>query len=140
MASSLSNLVNNFSEGIQIINYKYGHDDRKCETSRIKYKYCECFLEYTHFKDDLRVLKCLCCNTNYQQKFDVKLKKRFLNTCKFSNKDNNKFISLLRKIIIPYGYMDGWEKLNETSLPEKEDFYNQLFYGHRQFHCTHKNI
>ena len=35
--------------------------------------------------------------------------------------------------------MDGWEKLNETSLPEKEDFYNQLFYGHRQFHCIHKN-
>ena len=22
--------------------------------------------------------------------------------------------------------MDDWEKLNETSLPEKEDFYNHL--------------
>ena len=35
MASSLSNLVNNLSEGIHKIKCKYRHDDKKCETCRI---------------------------------------------------------------------------------------------------------
>ena len=49
MASSLSNLVNNLSEEIHKIKCKYEHDHKKCETCRIKYKYCDCFLEYTNF-------------------------------------------------------------------------------------------
>ena len=69
MASSLSNLVNNVSEGIHRIKCKFGHDDEKCETYRIKYKYCNCFLEYTNYKDDLIEYKCLCCNKNYQTSF-----------------------------------------------------------------------
>ena len=73
MASSLSNLANNLSGRIHKIKYKYGHNDKKYETCRIKYKYCHCFLEYTNFKDDLIKYKCLCCNKNYQQKFDEKL-------------------------------------------------------------------
>ena len=81
-ASSLSNLVNNLSEGIHRIKYKYVHDDKKCETCRIKYKYCDCFLEHTNFKDDLIKYKCLCCNKKYQHKFDEKLKERFFNTYK----------------------------------------------------------
>ena len=36
MASSLSNLVNNLSDGIDRIKCKYGHDDKKCKTCRIK--------------------------------------------------------------------------------------------------------
>ena len=28
---------------------KYGHNDKKCETCGFKYKYCDCFLEYTNF-------------------------------------------------------------------------------------------
>ena len=32
MVSSLSNLVNNLSEGVHKIKCKYGHDDKKCET------------------------------------------------------------------------------------------------------------
>ena len=43
MANSLSNLVNNH----------YRHNDKKCETCRSIYKYCNCFLEYRNFKDDL---------------------------------------------------------------------------------------
>ena len=50
---------------------------KKYETCGIKYKYCNCFLEHTNFKDDLIEDKCLCCNKNYQQKFDEKLKERF---------------------------------------------------------------
>ena len=53
IASSLSNFVNNISEQIHRIKCKFGHDDEKCETCGIKYKYCNCFLEYTNYKYDL---------------------------------------------------------------------------------------
>ena len=68
----------------------------------------------------------MCYNKNYQHKFDEKLKERFFNTYKFSNHDNNDLILLLRKGVCPNDYMDDWEKFNETSLPEKEDFYSHL--------------
>ena len=89
MASSLSNLVNNLSEGIHKIKCKHGYEDKKCETSGLKYKYCNCFLEYTNFKDDLIEYKCLCRNKNYQHKFDENLKERFFDPYRFSNNDNN---------------------------------------------------
>ena len=64
-ASSLSNLVNNVSEGFHRI---------KCKLCRhaecgIKYKYCDCFLEYKNLKDDLIGYKCCkkSCNKRYQQ-------------------------------------------------------------------------
>ena len=53
MVSSLSNIVNNLAEGIHKVKCKYGHDDKKCKTYRIKYKGCECFLEHTNFKENL---------------------------------------------------------------------------------------
>ena len=56
---------------------------------------------------------------------DEKLKKQFLNTYKFSNRDN-KFILLLGKGVYSYEYMNDWEKFKEMSLPEKEDFYSHL--------------
>ena len=40
MASSLSNLVNNLSEGIHKIKCKYRHEDKECENCGIKSKYC----------------------------------------------------------------------------------------------------
>ena len=64
----------------------------------------------------------MCCNKSYQQKFDEKLKEQIFNTYKFSNHNNGKFILLLRKGVYLYEHMDDWEKFNETSLPEKEDF------------------
>ena len=67
MASSLSNLVTNLAEGIHKIKWGYGHDDKKCETCRIKYKDCDYLLEYTNFKNDLIEYKCLCCNKNYKK-------------------------------------------------------------------------
>ena len=51
--SSLSNLVNNLSERILKIKFKFGNNDKICETCRINYKYCNCLLEYINFKDDL---------------------------------------------------------------------------------------
>ena len=124
MASALSNLVNNLSEGIHRTKCKFEHDDKKCETCGIKCKYCDCFLDYANFKDELIECNCLCCNKSCQQKFDKKLKERSFNTYKFSNHDNNKFILMIRKGVYPYEYRDDWEKFNETSLPGEEDFYS----------------
>ena len=36
----------------------------------------------------------------------------------------NKFVSLLRKGVYPYAYMDEWNKFNE--LPVKKSFYSNL--------------
>ena len=72
-------------------------------------------------KDNFIEYKCLSCNKDYSHKIDEELKKRFKNIFKFSNNDINKFILLLRKFVYRYEYMNGWEKFNETSLPEKEE-------------------
>ena len=53
MVSSLSKIVNKFSKGIHKITCKYGQDNKKCETCRIKHKFCSCFHEYTNFKGNL---------------------------------------------------------------------------------------
>ena len=44
MANSLSNLVNNLSEGIHKIKYKYGHDDKKCEFVESNISFATVFL------------------------------------------------------------------------------------------------
>ena len=66
----------------------------------------------------------MCCNKHYQHYFNEKLKEQFFNTYKFSNHDNHKFILLWRKDV--YEYMDDWEKFDETSLSENEDFYSHV--------------
>ena len=33
---------------------------------------------------------------------------------------------MLRKGVYFYEYMDDWEKVNETALPENEEFYSNL--------------
>ena len=33
---------------------------------------------------------------------------------------------MLQKGVSPYEYLDNWEKFNETSLPDKEEFYSNL--------------
>ena len=37
-----------------------------------------------------------------------------------------KFCLMLRKDVCPYEYMGSWERFNETFLPGKKDFYNNL--------------
>ena len=102
MSNSLSNLVNTLAEGIHRIKCILGHYDTNRETGGIKYKYGDCFFEYTNFKDDLIEQKCLLWNKNCQENFEEKLKKLFFNTYKFSNHDNNKLILLLQKVVYPY--------------------------------------
>ena len=68
----------------------------------------------------------MCCHKNYQHKFNEKLKGGLFNTYKFSNSNSNEFVLLLLKVDYLYEYLDDWEKSNETSLPEKKDFYSHL--------------
>ena len=96
------------------------------KNTRIRYKHCNCFLEYENFKDDLIEYKFLCCKKNYQNKFDEKLKEILFNTYKFSKHHNSKFILLLRKSGNPNEYIDDQEKFSEKLLPEKEDFSSHL--------------
>ena len=111
MSSSLSKLVDNFSEGIH---------NNKCLD-------CNSCLDYVRItKNEKLVLKCFNCDSCYKKKFNKDLLKKFKNTYSFCNSDLNKFILLLRKGVYPYEYMDSWEKFNETSLPSKEDFYSKL--------------
>ena len=110
MTTSLPNLADNIVEEI----YKI-----KCK----KYNH---FLEYESDKDDFIKYKCLSCNKDYSNRFNEKLKKKFINTFNFSNNNINKFILLLRKGVYPDEYMDDWEKFNETTLPEKKEFYSNL--------------
>ena len=86
----------------------------------------DCFLEYENAKKNSVKYKCLSCNKDNSNKIDEELKKRTKNTSKFSNDGINNFILLLRKVVYPYEYMDNWEKLNETTLPEKEEFSSNL--------------
>ena len=65
MASSLPNLVNNLSQGIHRIKCNFRHNNNKCEICGIKYKYCDCFLEYTNFKNVLIEYKII--NKNYMK-------------------------------------------------------------------------
>ena len=52
--------------------------------------------------------------------------KRFPDVYQFCNEDTNKFVLFLRKGVYPFEYMDSWEWFNETSLPDKRDFYSEL--------------
>ena len=110
MASSLSNLVDNLTEGIH----------------KIKCKGCDCFFLYESVKDNLIKYKYLSCDKNYSNEIDEELKKRSKNTFKFSNNDIKKFILQLSKGVYPHKYMDDWEMFNETTLAEKEVFYSNL--------------
>ena len=67
---------------------------------------------------------------DYEKCLDEKaikdLIKKFPTTYNFCKGDINKFVTLLRKGLYPYEYMDSWKKFNETSLPSKKDFDSEL--------------
>ena len=60
IAISLSILVNNFTEGIYKIKCQYRQNYKRYETYGIKYKDCDCLLEYTKFKNNVIEHRCLC--------------------------------------------------------------------------------
>ena len=66
------------------------------------------------------------CKKNFEREINKELIERFASTYKFCNNDLNKFVMLLRKGVYSYEYMDGWDKFNETSIPNKESFYSNV--------------
>ena len=81
MPTSLSNLVNNLSEGY--------HNDRCID--------CKPCLNYMAIKDEQLIFRCFTSKKNYEKNFNKDLIKRFANTYEFCNGNLNKFILLLRK-------------------------------------------
>ena len=57
---------------------------------------------------------------------DEKLQKWSKNTFTFSSNDIDKFILLLRNGCYAYKYMGEWDKFNEITLPENNNFYSNL--------------
>ena len=111
MSTSLSNLVNNLSDGI--------HNAGKCAE-------CSSCLEYISAKNGKLLFECFECKKRYSRKFSKKLAKNFKNTYRFCNKDIDKFMFLLKKGVYPYEYMDNWSRFDEEELPDKSDFYSSL--------------
>ena len=105
MSTSLSKLVKYLSGKL--------HND-KCTN-------CKSKLDYMLFKDNQLIFRHFQCKKNCQKDFDKDLINRFF------NEDINKFILLLRKGVYPYGYVDSWERFNETSLPYKKAFYSEIY-------------
>ena len=103
MVTSLSKLVDNLTEDI--------HGD-KCVD-------CKSDLSYMKVMDETLIFRCFNCKKNYKKEINKELIERFASTYKFCNNDLNKFV-------YPYEYMDGWDKFNETSIPNKESFYSNL--------------
>ena len=123
MASSLSKLVDNLSEGIH---------NNKCSDCGSNLDYIKTTAKRTagpsslERKNEKLILECYNWKQRYKKKFNKELIKRFVSTYSFCNNDLNKFILLLRNGVYPYEYMENWERFNETSLPSKESFYSNL--------------
>ena len=94
MDTSLSNLVDNLSEGLYC---GKGTDCKSC-------------LDYMITKDDQLIFRCFECKKNYEKEFNKELMKRSGNMYEFCNGDINKFILLLKKGVYPYEYIDSWER------------------------------
>ena len=110
ISSSLSQLVDNLSEGVR---------NNKCAD-------CKSNLDYIKTKNEKLILECYNCKQHYRKKFNKDLIKKYKNTYSFCNNDLNKFVLLLRKGVYPYEYADTWERFSEIPLPSKEDLYSNL--------------
>ena len=110
MSTSLSKLLENLTDGV--------HND-KCTN-------CKSNLCFVRTINETLLFECIDCGKEYKKGFNKELIKRFSNTYEFCDSDMDKFFILLRKGFYPYEYMDGWDRFNEKTLPNKESFYSSL--------------
>ena len=108
--TQLSKLVDNLTENIH-------HD--KC----LK---CMSDLFFVNVMNETLTFECVDCKKEYKKDINNKLKEILSNVYEFCGYDMNKFITLLRKGVYPYEYMDEWNKFDEKKLPSKESFYSNL--------------
>ena len=114
MLDSLSNLVDN--TGI------FNSIEGKSCIEKIKINSECCF---DGLKINRLIYKCKESKEEWKRPLN-KLIESFLSTYQFCNGNLNKFVMLLIKGVYPYEYMDSWEKIDETELPRKRDFYSNL--------------
>ena len=93
----------------------------RCRERNNTYEPCE----FNKLHENRLMYKCLKCQ-HISYKPQQSLIDKFNNTYRLCGNDNQNFVLLLRKGIYPYEYIDDWEKLNETALPLKKDFYSNL--------------
>ena len=110
MATSLPKLVDNLTDNIH---------NGKCDK-------CKSNLCFVNAVNEKLIFKCNDCEKEYEKEFNKELLERFSNTYEFCDNDLNKFLILLRKDVYPYEYMDGWDRINEKVLPDKDSFYSNL--------------
>ena len=77
--------------------------------------------KYANAEDGLQILKCSCCNRNYQKKLNQDLKKQSANMYRSFSTNINRFISMPWKDII---YVNTWMTENHLMkiLNQKNDF------------------
>ena len=63
---------------------------------------------------------------NYEKEFNEAVARRFESNYRLCDKDINKFRLILRKGVYLYEYIDSCQIFNETSLPDKKEFYRNL--------------
>ena len=101
--------------------------------SEINIKECKTCLERKNVKSECEFIGFKNNRLNYRSKESNGpsakpingLINKFPNTYKFCEGDTNKFVLLLRKGMYPYEYVGSWERFDETSLLDKEDFYSK---------------
>ena len=113
MSTLRSSLVDNLSETYS----------KKCRDKNYKSR-----CDFIRLKNNKFYYKCNKCKKR-QLKPINELIKKFPNLYQFCNGDINKFVSLLRKAVYPYEYMDSWEIFAETLLPDRKTFYSELYLG-----------
>ena len=115
MSTSLSSLVDDLSEICK-------KECKGCKERRKIKSVCN-FIGLKNHKSNY---ECKECKKRSLKRING-LIKRFPNVYQFCNEDINKFLLLLKKGVYPYEYMESWERLNETSLPDKKAFYSELY-------------
>ena len=108
MSSKLSKLVNNSSE-------IYSKGCRGCKS----------VCDFIILKNNKLHHKCNICKKRWLTHMG-KLIAKFPNTYKLCNNEIGKFILLLRKGVYAYEYINSWERLDKTSLPDDKAFYSEL--------------
>ena len=108
LMGSLDNHVNNLSEL-----YDCNCSDKGNQKIKIKY---DNKIIYTRRKT---------CTKRSKLSIDL-LKSKFPNTYHLTNGNIKKFISLLKKDVYPYEYMNEWNQFNETELSAIDKFYSKL--------------
>ena len=81
--------------------------------------------KFNWLKGDELEQKCGECREKWHYPINGLIRK-FPSLYQFCKGDLNKFILLLRKGDYPYEDMDNWEEFDETTIPPKEAFYNNL--------------